>query len=88
MYQRRFLVTLMFPLILATLFYFTFGTMEEADFETVQTIVVEETDADPVFLEFLETMEKDDSNLIKIQKMIRQEALSALEEKRRPGFIS
>lgn len=77
---------LMFPLILATLFYFAFGTMEEADFETVQTIVVEETDADTVFLEFLETMEEEENHLIEIRKMSRQEALSALEEKKASGI--
>ena len=31
---------LLFPLILGTLFYFAFGNMEEADFETVPVAVV------------------------------------------------
>lgn len=77
---------LVFPLILATFFYFAFGNIEEADFETVQTIVVKEADADAVFLEFLETMEEDESHLVEIQEMSEQEALSALKEKKASGI--
>lgn len=77
---------LVFPLILATLFYFSFGTMEEADFETVQTIVVKEGDADTVFLEFLENIEEDESHLVEIREMSEQEALSTLEEKKASGI--
>lgn len=77
---------LVFPLILATLFYFAFGTMEEADFETVQTIVVKEADADTVFLKFLENMEEDESHLVELQEMSEQEALSTLEEKKASGI--
>ncbi len=77
---------LVFPLILATLFYFAFGTMEEADFETVQTVVVKEADADTVFLEFLENMEKEESHLVEIREMSEQEALFALEEKKASGI--
>lgn len=77
---------LVFPLILATLFYFSFGTMEEADFETVQTIVVKEGDADTVFLEFLENIEEDESHLVEIREMSEQEAFSTLEEKKASGI--
>ena len=42
-----------FPLIMGTLFYFAFGNMSEADFETVQAAYVEEK-GDPVFSRFLE----------------------------------
>ena len=77
---------LVFPLILGTLFYFAFGSMEEADFETVQTIVVKEADADPVFLEFLETMETDESHLVEVREMSGEEARLALEEKKASGI--
>lgn len=77
---------LVFPLILATLFYFAFGTMEEADFETVQAVAVKEADADTVFLEFLENMEKDESHLVEIREISGQEALSTLEEKKASGI--
>lgn len=76
---------LVFPLILGTLFYFAFGNIEEADFETVQAAVVEEENADAVFLEFLEAMEEDDEPLIHIQKLSRQDALDALKEKKVEG---
>lgn len=90
---------LIFPLILATLFYFAFGSMEEADFETVQTAVVVETGknaggmekteaaGDPVFLSFLEEMEQDESHLIEVEKMSEKEALQALEEKTVSGIF-
>lgn len=77
---------LVFPLILGTLFYFAFGSIDEADFETVQTIVVKEADADPVFLEFLETMETDESRLVELQEMSGEEARRALEEKKASGI--
>lgn len=77
---------LVFPLILATFFYFAFGTMEEADFETVPAAVVKEENADTIFLEFLETMEEDESHLIEVQEMTRQGALDALELKKVEGI--
>ena len=78
---------LVFPLIMATLFYFAFGKLEEDDFETVQTAVVTEKNADTVFLEFLDDMEADDSQLIAPQEMSKEEALKALEEKKVSGIF-
>lgn len=86
---------LVFPLILATLFYFAFGNMDEADFETVPTAVVVETDsagekaasADSVFLDFLHEMEMEESRLIKVEEMSESEALQALEEKKVSGIF-
>lgn len=78
---------LVFPLIMATLFYFAFGKLEEADFETVQTAVVTEKNADMVFLEFLDSMEKEESQLIALQEMPKEEALKALEEKQVSGIF-
>lgn len=77
---------LAFPLIMATLFYFAFGSIEEADFETVQAIVVEEAKADPVFLEFLETMEQDRNRYVEIRNMSEKEARQALKEKQASGI--
>ena len=37
---------LIFPILLGTLFYFSFGTMKEADFEIVPVAVVNESDPD------------------------------------------
>lgn len=77
---------LIFPLIMGTLFYVAFGTMEEADFETVPAAVVKEKGADTVFLEFLESIEEDENHLIEVQEMTRQEALDALEQKKVEGI--
>lgn len=78
---------LVFPLILGTLFYFAFGKMEEADFETVQTAVVEQAEGDPAFLSFLESLEEEKSHLIAIQSMSEEEALEALKEKKVTGIF-
>lgn len=78
---------LFFPLILATLFYFAFGKIEEADFETVETAVVEQENADAIFLEFLETMEEEDEPLIRVDKMSGPEAEAALKAKEVLGIF-
>lgn len=77
---------LVFPLILGTLFYFAFGNIEEADFETVKAAVVEEENADAVFLEFLEAMEEEDAPLIQVQNLSEQDALDALKEQKVEGI--
>lgn len=80
---------LIFPLLLATLFYFAFGKVEEADFETVPVAIVreEEPDTDTVFLSFLDSMGQDDSALIEGREMTREEALRALREKTVKGIF-
>lgn len=79
---------LVFPLILGTLFYFAFGKIEEADFETVQVAVVKEADSreGETFLSFLESIETDESKLIKTEPMEEKKALEALEEKKVAGI--
>ena len=79
---------LVFPLLLATFFYFAFGKIEEADFETVPVAIVEEQgqDADKEFLEFLDTMEEDDSNLIHVESMDEKKAVSELKSKKISGI--
>lgn len=79
---------LVFPLLLATFFYFAFGKIEEADFETVPVAIVEEQGqaADKEFLEFLDTMEEDDSNLIHVESMDEKKAVSELKSKKISGI--
>jgi ABC-2 type transport system permease protein len=79
---------LIFPLVLGTFFYFAFGNMEEADFETVSVAVVENADsnADQSFLDFLDTIEQDESKLIKTEEMKESKALKQLEEKKISGI--
>lgn len=86
---------LAFPLILATLFYFAFGNIEEADFEVVPVAVVVEMDSakaneesrNSVFLDFLHEMEQEDSQLIEVEEMSDSEALQALREKKVSGIF-
>ena len=78
-----------FPLLLATFFYFAFGKIDEADFETVPAAVVEEKGqaADQEFLGFLDMMEQDDSKLIHIETMDEKKALHALKGKEISGIF-
>lgn len=78
---------LVFPLVLATLFYFSFGGIEEADFETVPAAVVREESADEAFLTFLEEIEKDGDHLIQTEEMSGTEAKKALETKQVSGIF-
>ncbi|WP_346908069.1 ABC transporter permease [Faecalicatena orotica] len=80
---------LVFPLVLATFFYFAFGRMEEADFETVPAVIVEEADSAEAdaFTEFLKSIEADDTKLITVKKMDEKEAQKALEEKKAAGIF-
>lgn len=78
---------LVFPLVLATLFYFSFGGIEEADFETVPAAVVREESADEAFLTFLEEIEKDGDHLIQTKEMSGTEAKKALEIKQVSGIF-
>lgn len=78
---------LIFPLLLATLFYFAFGKVEEADFEMVPAAIVREEEPDTVFLSFLDSMGQDGSALIEGREMTREEALRALREKTVKGIF-
>lgn len=78
---------LFFPLILGTLFYFAFGQMEEANFETVPAAFVTESEADPVFIEFLNDIANDEDPLIQIQEMSETDALEALENHKISGIF-
>lgn len=75
-----------FPLILGTLFFFSFGQMEEADFETVPVAVVQQDNADKSFTEFLKSMEDDDSKLVEVKVMSENKAKKALEDKSIEGI--
>lgn len=78
---------LVFPLIMATLFYFAFGRMEEADFETVSVAVVRQDGAEEAFLEYLKEIEEKESHLIAVQEMKAGEALEALSQKAIAGIF-
>ena len=87
---RNFNITfwpLVFPLILGTFFFFAFGNLNDADFETVQVALVRETTDNPLFDFYLDQVQKSDSDLISLHEMTEQKALAALKTKKSPEFI-
>lgn len=93
---------LVFPLLMATLFYFAFGRIEEADFETVQTAVVMETDSrgetqevvgnavkseGEIFREYLTEIEEAEEHLLQTEEMTGKEAEAALKRKDISGIF-
>ena len=77
---------LVFPLILGTFFFFAFGNLNDADFETVQVAMVQESDNNPLFRFYIEQVEKSDSGLLNIREMDESTALTALKNKEISGI--
>lgn len=77
---------LFFPLILGTFFFFAFGNLDDADFETVPVALVQESDNNPLFSFYIDQVKKSDPELLKIQKMNEDEALTALKNKEISGI--
>ena len=59
---------LIFPLVLGTFFYFAFGNINEADFQTVPVAVVKKASADTFFMTYLDEVEKSKSGSFKGRK--------------------
>ena len=77
---------LVFPLVLGTFFYFAFGNINEADFQTVPVAVVKKDTADTFFLTYLDQVEKSSPDLLKVEEMPEKEALEALQDKKIKGI--
>ena len=77
---------LAFPLILGTLFFFAFGNINDADFETVPVAVVKEEHADYVFLAFLDQIKNGEDQLLAPEEMTEEQARTQLEEKKVSGI--
>lgn len=77
---------LVFPLVLGTFFYFAFGNINEADFQTVPVAVVKEDTADTFFLTYLEQLGESNPDLLKQEEMSEKEALKALQDKKVEGI--
>ena len=77
---------LVFPLVLGTFFYFAFGNINEADFQTVPVAVVKEDIADTFFLTYLEQVGESNPDLLKQEEMSEKEALEALQDKKVEGI--
>ena len=61
------------------MFYFAFGNIDDADFETVQVGIVKEDGADTLFLMFLDQIENNGNHLIAAQELSESAALTKLE---------
>ena len=77
---------LVFPLVLGTFFYFAFGNINEADFQTVPVAVVKEASADTFLMTYLDEVEKSSPDLLKAEEMSEKEALEALQDKKVEGI--
>ena len=54
--------------MLGTFFYFAFGNINEADFQTVPVAVVKEASADTFFMTYLYEVEKSSPDLLKAEE--------------------
>ena len=77
---------LVFPLILGTFFFFAFGNLNDADFETVEVAMVQESHSNPLFSFYIKQIEKSDSDLLDIHEMDEDAALTALKNKEISGI--
>lgn len=72
---------LVFPLVMATLFYLAFGRIEEADFSPAPAAVVRETEETPeteIFLTFLDELKQSENSILTVEEMTEEEAKEAL----------
>ena len=77
---------LVFPILLGTMFYFAFGNISDADFETVSVGIVKEEQADSLFLMFLDQMETNGDHLISTTELSYEQACAQLENEQISGF--
>ncbi len=75
-----------FPLILGTLFYVSFGNLTSADFETVDAAIVINGDAED-FLIYLDELKAASPELLSITEMTAEEAEDALHEAKISGYF-
>ena len=73
--------SILFPILLGTLFYASFGS-SNAEIETIDVAVVETDNSEMSknFISFLEMMEDDESELIAVEKLSKEEANKKLED--------
>lgn len=77
---------LVFPLLLGTMFYFAFGNISDADFETVSVGIVREKQEDTLFLMYLNQVENNGNHLISTTELSYEQACSQLEDQKISGF--
>lgn len=71
--------SMLFPILLGTLFYVSFGN-SNTEIETIDVAVVKNDDSIMAqnFIEYLEMIEEDDANLISVKEMSEKEAVDKL----------
>lgn len=77
---------LVFPILLGTMFYFAFGNISDADFETVSVGIVREKQEDTLFLIYLNQVENNGKHLISTTELSYEQACSQLEDQKISGF--
>lgn len=77
---------LVFPILLGTMFYFAFGNISDADFETVSVGIVREKQEDTLFLMYLNQVENNGKHLISTTELSYEQACSQLEDQKISGF--
>ena len=77
---------LVFPILLGTMFYFAFGNIDDADFQTVPVAVVQEEQKDTLFLMYLDQIEKNSPSLLSVTKLSSSEAHDKLEKEEVAGI--
>ena len=77
---------LVFPLLLGTMFYFAFGNISDADFETVSVGIVKEKQEDTLFFMYLNQVENNGKHLISTTELSYEQACSQLEDQKISGF--
>ena len=77
---------LVFPILLGTMFYFAFGNISDADFETVPVGIVKEDSGDPLFLLFLKQIDQGDDPLISLCELSESQAYEQLKNEEIAGI--
>ncbi len=73
--------SMLFPILLATMFYLSFGSSDN-DIETINVALVKENSSEMSenFIKYLEMLDSDDSKLISVKKLSKEEANKKLEK--------
>ncbi|MDD3796695.1 MAG: ABC transporter permease [Lachnospiraceae bacterium] len=78
-----------FPLMLATLFFFAFSNMGNNNLKTIPVALVKDSGnlTASTFVSFLDSMEKDDSHIIQVERLSEEDAVTQLKENKITGIF-
>ncbi|MDD3404131.1 MAG: ABC transporter permease [Hespellia sp.] len=74
--------SMVFPLMLVTVFFFAFSNIGKGNLDTIPVAVVNEENSEEadMFCDFLKELEKDDSKMVKIEELSEEKAVKKLKE--------